>query len=232
MRPALEAVETRELLSVAPLIVAGRPSPSPAAVMAAALSEFPGGPPLQGISLNPANSISPLIGTGPTPRELARERFHAYFSGPMYVSGGRFADQGKTLYFRGLGGSNMFLHGDYQMAVIFPTDPTKPLFGEAYLEDKNNNSSGQLGLQLKGSTPQTFDKQGRPTSFTFTSDPNIYSGIYFAFTAAGTVQIRYSKGSATAIFNGLVYTTGITSPIANSDLYSRGGRTTPRSGRA
>src|SRR5262249_36792758 len=221
MQPVLEALEMRELPSGAPLIAAGRTSPGPGAVLAAALSEFPGGPPLRGAALNPATAITPLIGTGPTPRELARERFHAYFSGPMYVSGGRFADQAKTLYFRGLGGSNQFLHGDYQMAIIFPADPTKPLFGEAYLEDKNNNSSGQLGLQLKGSTPQTFDKQGRPTSLTFTADPNIYSGIYFAFTGAGTVQIRYSKGSATAIFNGLVYTAGLTSPIANSDLYSR-----------
>jgi hypothetical protein len=222
----------RDLPSVAPLLVGGRPSPSPGAIVAAALSQFPGGPPLKGVSLNPATSASPLIGSGPTPRELARERFHAYFSGPVYVSGGRFADQGKTLYFRGLGGSNTFLHGDYQMAIIFPADPAKPLFGEAYLEDKNNNSAGQIAFQLQGTSPQTYDKAGRPTRFTFTADPSINSGIFFTNTASGTVQIHYSKGSATAIFNGLVYTIGVTSPLANSDLYSRGGRITPRGGRA
>jgi hypothetical protein len=232
VRTKLEVMESRELLSITP-VLASRPTVTPPnLVTAAALSEFPGGAPIPGLSLSPVNSITPLIGTGPTPRELARERFHAYFSGPMYVSGGRFADQGKTLYFRGVGGSNDFLHGDFQMAIIFPKNPGEPLFGEAYLEDKNNNSSGQIGLRLEGVTPQTFDKAGRPTQMTFTNDPNIYSGIYFANTAAGTVTIRYSKGSATAIFDGLVFTSGLFSPVANSDLYGRGGRITPRSGRA
>jgi hypothetical protein len=227
----LEALEKRELPSVAPLLAAGRPSPSPGAVVAAALSQSPGGAPPSGISLNPATSSSPLIGAGPTTRELARERFDAYFSGPVYVSGGRFADQAKTLYFRGLGGSNTFIHGDYQMAIVFPADPTQPLFGEAFLEDKNNNSGAQIAFQLKGTSPQTYDRAGRPTSFTFINDPNINAGIFYSNTASGTVQIHYSKGSATAIFRGLVFTTGITSPLANSDLYSRGGRITPRSGR-
>ena len=72
----------------------------------------------------------------------------------------------------------------------------------------------------------------KPTEMTFSNDPNVYSGIYFANTSAGTVKIQYSKGSAVVRFNGLVFTTGIFSPIANSDLYSRGGRITPRSGRA
>jgi hypothetical protein len=173
-----------------------------------------------------------LIGTNPTPRELARERFRAVFSGPVDVGPGRFGDQAKTLYFRGLGSSNLFLHGDYQMAIVFPTDTTKPIFGEAVLEDKNTNSSGIIGAQLKGVTPQTFDRLGRPTKFTFTQDPNIYSGIFFVDTSVGTVNIKYSKGSATVVFDGLVYTTGLTSPLTNSDLYSRGGRITPRSGRA
>jgi hypothetical protein len=230
-RLVLEALEMRELPSVAPLLGTERPSPSPGAVVAEALAQAPGVALPGSSALNPATSSSPLIGTNPTPRELARERFEAYFSGPVYVSGGRFADQAKTLYFRGLGGSNTFLHGDYQMAIIFPVDPTQPLFGEAFLEDKNNNSGAQIGFQLQGTSPQTYDKAGRPTSFTFTGDPSINAGIFFSNTASGTVQIHYSKGSATAIFHGLVYTTGLTSPLANSDLYSRGGRITPRSGR-
>ncbi len=231
VHPKLEVLEGRKLFSVVPMIAQHTPSYSPSALVAAARSGNSGGASVPGFSLNPATSQTPLIGTNPTPRELARERFHAYFSGPVYVSRGRFQDQGKTIYFRGIGGSNTFLHGDYQMAIIFPADPTRPLFGEAYLQDKNNNSGGQLGLQLQGLTPQTFDRQGRPTSLTFSQDPNIYSGIFFADTASGTVKIRYSKGSATAIFDGLVYTAGLTSPLANSDLYSRGGRITPRSGR-
>jgi hypothetical protein len=226
VRSALEAMEPRDLLSVAPLLASAPRVAQPDLLAEATLNAA------SPASLNPEGAISPLIGTGPTRRELARERFQGVFQGPVYVSGGRFQDQKKTIYFRGLGGSNMFLHGDYQMAIIIPADPAAPLFGEAYLQDKNTNSSGELGLRLQGLTPQAYDRQGRPTELTFTNDTNVYSGIYFADTASGTVKITYSKGSATAVFRGLVFTSGIFSPIANSDLYSRGGRLTPRSGRA
>jgi hypothetical protein len=232
LHPKLEAMESRELLTAAPLLVSGQRVTPPNLLAAAALAQSRGVSTAAAQGLNPANAITPLIGSGPTRRELARQRFHAYFSGPVTVSGGRFSDQGKTIYFRGLGGSNQFLHGDFQMAIVFPKDPTAPLFGEAYLQDKNTNSGGQVGLVLQGVSPQTFDKAGRPTQLTFTSDPNIYSGIYFADTSRGTVKIEYSKGSATVVFDGLVYTSGLFSPIRNSDLYSRGGRITPIGGRA
>jgi hypothetical protein len=230
LRPGLEAMERRDLLSVIPIIEqAQKPTISASAlIQTAALS----GTSSTAQSLNPTNSQSPLIGTDPTPRELAREKFTAVFSGPVYVGPGRFADQAKTLYFRGLGTSNAFLHGDFQMAIVFPTDPTAPLFGEAVMQDKNTNSQAILALPLQGLTPQTFDKAGRPTDLTFTGDPNIYSGIFFVNTSAGSVHIRYSKGSAKVSFKGLVYTTGLTNPLTNSDLYSRGGRITPRGGRA
>jgi len=230
VRPTLEAMETRGLLSVVPLLAEGSMSPSRAALTAAALAASSSQQSAPPAALNPATSGSPLIGTDPTAHELARERFHGYFSGPVSVGGGRFGDQAKILYFQGLGGSSMFLHGDYQMAIVFPADPTQPLFGEAYLQDKSTNSGGEVAFVLQGTAPQTYDKRGRPTSMTFSADPNINSGIFFSDTASGTLQIHYSKGSATAIFNGLVYTTGLTSPLANSALYSRGGRLTPRGG--
>jgi hypothetical protein len=229
-RPSLEAMERRDLLSVIPIIEqAQKPTLTASDVIqAAAIS----GASTTSQGLNPTGSQSPLIGTDPTPRELAREKFTAVFSGPVYVGPGRFANQSKTLYFRGLGTSNAFLHGDFQMAIVFPTDPTAPLTGEAIMQDKNTNSQGILALPMTGLTPQTYDKQGRPTDFTFSTDPNIYSGIFFVNTSAGTVHITYSKGSAKVTFKGLVYTTGLTNPLTNSDLYSRGGRITPISGRA
>jgi hypothetical protein len=223
-------MERRDLLSVTPIITQ-RTGVNPSAVMAAALSEFPVRP-IPGLTLDGVPSQSPLIGTGPTRRELARERFQAAFAGPVYVGPGRFSDQAKTLYFRGLGSSNTFLHGDFQMAIVFPKDPTAPLYGEAVMQDKNTNSQAILAFQLKGITPQTFDRLGRPTQLTFSQDPNIYSGVFFVDTSIGTVKIHYSKGSAKVVFSGLVYTTGVTNPLTNSDLYSRGGRITPIGGRA
>ena len=65
--------------------------------------------------------VSPLIGTGtPTAAELAREKFTAHFSGPLTTQAPRFSDQSKILFLRGLGTSNFFLHGDYDMALVYP----------------------------------------------------------------------------------------------------------------
>ena len=227
VRPALERMEGRELLSGLTVALQGGPAApqlTPALLEARAAARASNG------SANGfVNGQTPLLGNGqPTPRERARETFTAYFSGPVTVGPGRFSDQAKVLYFRGLGGSNQFLHGDFQMGIVYPTDPSAPLTGEAVLEDKNSNSSGIIGLQLTGITPQTFDRLGRPTHLTFVQDPNVYSGIYFVDASTGTVDIHYSKGSATATFHGLVYTSGLTSPLKNGDLYSHGGRNKAR----
>jgi hypothetical protein len=239
LRPGLEDLEPRKLMSITPVIASGRHVPISSILLHAeeGAGGSAGGGGVTGMEgsangfPNGGNSLSPLLGQGqPTPHELARERFHAYFSGPITVSPGRFSDQAKIIYFRGLGGSTQFRHGDYQMAIVIPTDPNAQPFGEAVLEDKNNNSSGIIGLPLTA-VPNAVDRLGRPTQLTFTQDPNIYSGIDFVNSSTGTLNITYSKGSATAIFNGKVYTSGLTSPIKNSDLYSRGGRISPRSGR-
>jgi hypothetical protein len=232
--PGLERVESRELLSGLIAALGGRP-PVPQLTAAFLHAHAAAGTGAQATSTFPPISIGvsrpPLLGQGqPTPQEVARERFSAFFSGPTYVGPGRFSDQAKIVFFRGVGGSNSFLHGDYSMAIAIPTDPNAPFSGEAVLEDKNNNSSGIIGLQLTGNR-QDVDRLGRPTHLTFISDPNIYSGIFFVSASSGTVDIQYSKNSATATFHGLVYTNGLTSPLRNSDLVARGGRITPRSGR-
>lgn len=222
---AVERLDSRELLSglVAALASSGPPAPSPGALVDRAEIA-------SSSSSNGFTTGSPILGQGtPTPRELARERFVATFQGPVYVGPGRFSDQAKIIYMRGPGGSNMFLHGDYQMAIVYSTNPKAPLTGEAYLQDKNNNSGAQVAFVLTGS-PSDVDRLGRPTRMTFVNDLNIYSGIFYSNAATGTVTIRYSKGSARAIFKGLVYTTGLTNPLRNTDLIGRGGRITPRSG--
>jgi hypothetical protein len=175
-------------------------------------------------------TTSPLLGQGqPTPRELARETFQASFSGPFAVGPGRFTDQAQIVFSRGVGTSTAFFHGNYDMAIVTPVDPTAPLTGLAVLNDKNTNGSGIIGLDLTGD-PHNVDKQGRPLQMTFTNDANIYSGTFFVDAASGTVDIRYHGGAASVRFRGLVYTSGLTNPLKNSDLVSRGGRFSPRSG--
>ena len=171
------------------------------------------------------NTASPLLGNGAvTPREALRETFRARFNGPVYSGPGRFSDQAATTFFRGLGGSTFFLHGDFNMAIITPTDPTKPFFGEAVLNDKSTNSSGLVGLVLTGDR-LAVDSHGRPTHLTFSVDPNVYSGIFFVDAGTGTVDITYGANNATHVsFNGRIFTNGLTSPLLNADLYSRNGR--------
>ncbi len=178
--------------------------------------------------------VSPLVGQGtPTRAELAREKFIAHFSGPMRVEPPRFSDQSKILFLRGLGGStpNFFLHGDYNLAMVFPKgfdrkDPggaangAGPVTGFAFLDDKNNNSGGVVGLDLLAD-PTSFDSKGRPTRLTFTSDPSVYSGIFYVSQSSGTVNIRYGKNTASTTFNGRIYTSGLTSPFENTDLYAK-----------
>ncbi len=197
---------------------------------------YGGGNNPQGITFPTA----PIIGTGtPTTAELARERFVARFLGPLAILPGRFSDQKQIIFLRGLGGStpNFFLHADYSLAIVIPTgfnrtnpagtggDPTAPGYvppvtGFAFLDDKNNNSGGVVGLDLVAD-PTSFDAKGRPTRLTFTADPNVYGGIFFVDSAVGTVHITYGKNTATANFNGRIYTSGLTNPFQNVDLYAK-----------
>jgi hypothetical protein len=190
---------------------------------------------------------SPILGNGtPTAAELAREKFQAKFSGPLATLPGRFSDQSSIVFMRGLGGStpNFFRHGDYSLAFVIPTgfnpkqpagtggDPSAPGYvppvtGLAFLDDKNNNSGGVVGLDLLAD-PTSFDSKGRPTRLTFTADPNIYGGIFFVDSAVGVVNITYHKNTAQAFFDGRIYTSGLTNPFQNVDLYKRGGRLTNR----
>jgi hypothetical protein len=185
----------------------------------------------QQASTNPnfPTATPPIVpGNGqPTLKEQARTAFRAAFSGPSYSVVGRYTDQSRDLFFRGLGTSSQFLHGDYQMQIVLPATPGVEITGAAYLQDKNINSGGVIGLDLVAD-PTSLDSRGRPTRLSFTGDPNIYGGIDFSNTSSGTVTIRYFKDTAAVFFKGTVYTNGITNPLRNQDLQARGGRLVPR----
>lgn len=248
VRPAVERCESRELLSGITVVLnrltpnysaqtqllrnlATNPSvattlnPAAATTSGVSAANTDGGTTIPKGNGLTGNTVSPLLGSGtPTPHELLRDQFRASFSGPVYTSPGRFSDQGLTYFYRGLGGSSFFLHGDFTMAIITPTAPGGKFIGEAVLNDKNANTGAVLGLTLVGNTTDV-DSRGRPIHMTFTSDPSIYGGTFFASASQGTVDIKYGpNNTARAVFNGLVYTTGLTNPLTNLDLYARHGR--------
>lgn len=237
LRPTIEghALESRQLLSgIIAVMAASAPRPVAAAV---ALSHRLAAPPViysgntggvgNGSGLS-NNSNTPLLGNGQlSPQEVARETFRAVFTGQLYTGPGRFSSQSTTYNFRGLGGSNFFLHGDLDMAIVTPADPTAPFLGEAVMNDKSTGSGGILGLILTASRT-AVDSHGRPTQFTFSSDPNIYSGIFFVSASQGTLNLTYgAHNSFKAVFQGLVYTSGLTNPLVNSALYGRNNRALP-----
>jgi len=236
-RPRLLTLEGRELLSgIVALMAASAPRvPSAISILSRrvaqnhaastpiVISGNTGGTGSGNTFMN--NTNSQLLGNGTaSPQEVKRETFHASFTGRVYTSAGRFSDQSTTYDFQGLGGTTFFLHGDQNMAIVTPTDPTKPFVGLSVMNDKSTNSGGIIGLDVTG-VRTAVDAKGRPTQLTFTADSNIYSGIFFTDAAQGTLTITYgSNNSYHAVFDGRVYTNGLTNPLVNSALYARGGR--------
>ena len=237
VRPRLVSLEGRELLSGVIAVMAKNSPHAPSAIgtLSKHMATVPtdeqfvvpsgnaGGVDSTSSFIN--NKSSPLLGNGPlSPSEAAREAFRAGFNGRVYTGPGRFSDQSTTSFYRGIGGSSFFLHGDFDMAIVTPTDPAKPFLGEAIMNDKSTNSGGLVGLVLSGSR-SAVDSQGRPTHLTFNVDANIYSGIFFVDAGNGTVDITYGANNTTHVsFNGRIYTNGLSSPLVNSDLYARQGR--------
>ncbi|SIN84185.1 hypothetical protein SAMN05444166_1219 [Singulisphaera sp. GP187] len=221
-RPAVEGIEARLLLSAAGLVTRSRPHH--AAVVAQA-----------GIdpSTIPPNPL--FFPTGqPTPHEAARQRFVAKFVGPFTVGPGRFSSETQQLYIRGNGGSNQFLHGNTQLAVITPADPTQPLGGSMTMFDRNTSTNSSLGLQFVADRATDLDSAGRPIHLTIYDIKSEESGgSYASALAVGTVNIRYSpsgrrspgvlsQGTATVTVRALIYTSGTNGILKNADLNTTG----------
>lgn len=222
-RPAVERMESRQLLSGITAVLADR------APQAHFLSE----------AVAAMNPLAPTEGLVPTPRELARERFTAAFGGPYSIGPGMFTDQAFHIYARGVGSSSAFLHGNYQMSIAIPKDPTQPATGVVSMFDRNINSGGIFAVDMTA-VPGAVDRVGRPTVFTFVTDVNLSAGVFGEADIHGTLQIHYQPterpspggfehGIATVLFKAQVFTVGTNNPLRNSDLVSRGGRLRRRS---
>ena len=218
-RPVLETCEPRLLQSSGLMVALANHRAAPR-LSAALLEANAVGTPGNRGEVGPEY---PLLGQGqPTRRELARARFRAYFDGPALVGPGRFSDQAKITFIRGVGGATGFLHGDLSLGIVTPTDPNAPFQGLAVLQDKSTASGAVLGLDVTGSRADA-DSRGRPTLLTFVSSPNIYGGAYTANSSSGTMTIKYHGNRAVVRFNGLVHTSGLTNPYINSHAVANGG---------
>lgn len=219
VRPSVEGIEARVLLSTVTAL-GHRARSRPAPIVAQADPDE---------STNPPNPL--FFPTGqPTPHEAARQVFGARFSGPFTVGRGRFSSQSQQLYIRGAGGSNQFLHGDTQLAIVTPADPNQPLAGSMVMFDRNINTNASLGFELKADRNTDLDAAGRPVRLTITGlADNESGGIYAGAIAEGTVDIRYSpsgrrsrgvfsQGTATITVRARIYTIGNNGLLRNADI--------------
>src|SRR4051794_1827573 len=108
MGPGVEPLEARELLSGARALPHPRRE-APAGRLAHALQSGSSGD----------------AGSAPTGR--ATQNFFAAFTGSYAVGPGRIPGQALRTYLNTAGTSNTFLHGQAQVAIAIPSDPTQSL---------------------------------------------------------------------------------------------------------
>jgi hypothetical protein len=159
----------------------------------------------------------------PTPREQVLEKFFALYQGVYQASPARFTDQKQQFFFAGAGLSSSFKHGDFQMAVYTPVDPTQPVTGQVFMMVKNYpNTGNSLGLDLTADA-SSLDALGRPTRMTWTVNGNS-GGSFSGATGSGTLDIKYfpSNGHAHGQFGtakvGLIFQGTVTSNRVTNSL--------------
>jgi hypothetical protein len=223
LRPGLELVERRELLSAITDVMAAdslRASARAGRAVAQLGGASSGGQGSGGSSsfassitlgtstlnqgpvLNPDGSINnmALAPTGtPKPGELKRMQFTARFVGPYSVVPGRTTTQASQTLIQGGGTSNTMRHSDVQIRIVKPIDPTLPFGGVGTVFDRNINTNSALGFDL--SAPQSdVDRGGRPNVFpTVSVDVNASAGTYVEAYGQGVLNIHYiPSGKRTA----------------------------------
>lgn len=225
LRPSVERVEGRALLSTSALLAFAGPTvhPRQATTNAGALTI--------GMNQGPqGNATDFLQPTGnPTPHELAREQFKATFTGNYTLGNGRYDSQSRSFEFHGAGTGSYFLHGDIQVGTVTPKDTTHPISGLFSIFDRNINTNFNYGGDISGDQVTGVDRFGRPTKLSFTTDVNASGGIALNSLSQGTITIRYhsgghasrgvlAQGTASILVQARVYTLGVGSILHNAKI--------------
>jgi hypothetical protein len=229
-RPSLEALELRDLPSVAGAIVQPhrtastplRPA-SPAVIAALANSLYK--PVTTTVPIKIGNQVFPP-GTyavpQPTAAELARETFVERFIGRYTVGPPRFSNQAATIHIYSNGGngtSNQFLHSRTEIILFTPADPTAqpttndPVAGQvvglvsAFPLSMLNSSSYLLmnvtSVPGAASNNPTVLDHGLPSHLAITPDP-VSGGVYAGpqFTSTPPVQTNATTGQPFSLIPG------------------------------
>jgi hypothetical protein len=239
LRPTLEEIERRELLSAITDVMAGNSiavgHKAESAIRNATSSQSIALAQNQGPFINPVTGVvenQALVPTGTlTKREQKRERFVAQYVGTYSVGAGHFSDQRIQTFITAAGSANTMLHSDIQLLLVTPTDTSVPVGGVSAIFDRNLNTNTVLGLDE--SVPQTaqyINRLGLPTFIpTVSLDVNLSSGTYDEGYAIGTMKIHYtpsdkhtrgviSQGTAVVTIHAQIYTSNVGFILRNANI--------------
>jgi hypothetical protein len=174
MGPSVEPLEARELLSAVKVLPPSRRDA------------------LAGRWIDTLQSSGSSGDAAMTPPGRVIQSFFAAFAGSYAVGPGRIQGQALRTYLNVAGTSNTFLHGQAQVAIAAPSDPTQGLSGTATLFDKNYAQTGNfLMLDIQGDPQPRPD--GRPTRLTWVVSQSS-SGTFSGAEGQGTLLISYHPG--------------------------------------
>lgn len=232
LRPVLEGMEARELLSVTAILALHRPVHLAMSGGGSGGSGNGGGGGTatgvdggNGLVLGQGSPNQYIAPTGtPTARQVKQTQFRFVFSGSYVQTPGRYSDEATFVHIVGVGTSTYFLHGDIQLNAIVPTVSTRETAGTSSSFDRNNNSNSTFAFDLTGSSADV-DKGGRPTLLNGVTDVNLSGGVFAESQSSATFQIHYfpdgkahpkgySQGRATVVIRGAAYTLGTGSILA------------------
>jgi hypothetical protein len=245
LRPCVEICEHRELLSAitdmmaANSISAARRASGPSQTVSTGLTPTAGGgfvPSTTSIAI-PTNQSPPSVSlnlaltpTGTlTRRQIRRELFTAKFAGPYTIGAGRTSTEALQTFITGVGSANTMIHGDIQMLLITPKNPSTMIGGTAGIFDRNLNTNTSLGFDLLA-PQQDVDRAGRPNHIpTVSLDVNASAGLYTEGFAQGAINIRYfpsgkhtrgviSQGTAVVTIHAQIYTPATNFLLRNAKI--------------
>jgi hypothetical protein len=239
LRPSLEEIERRELLSAITDVMAGNSivagHKAESAITNAISSQSIALSENQGPFVNPVTGVTEnqaLIPTGTlTKREQKKERFVAKFVGTYMVGAGITSDQRIQTFITAAGTANTILHGDIQLLLVTPTNTSEPIGGVSAIFDRNLNTNTVLGLDESApQTSQYINRLGLPTLLpTVSLDVNLTSGTYDEGYAVGTMNIHYipsgkhtrgviSQGTAIVTIHAQIYTANVGFILRNANI--------------
>ncbi len=244
LRPCLEVVERRDLLSAITDVMAANGVANELRSLASAAAgsaqasrtstpsiALPGN---QGPLLNPDMTINnaALAPTGNvTKRELKKEQFSARYKGTYTVGAGPTSDERIQTFITAVGTTNTMLHSDIQMLLVTPNNPSAEIGGVSTIFDRNINSNTALGFNI--ASPQSLQPAGGlglPVFLNKVSvDVNISSGVYTEAYSVGTIKIRYipsgkhtpgvlGQGTAIVTINAQIYAPNASFILRNAHI--------------